>query len=78
MPIHSSGGDFGARRVCLPVRPAKLLAVLPHDRRCRFQANAAGAALINEGALGNSFDDLLWSYLFKFKRIEEKYLINQS
>jgi hypothetical protein len=37
-----------------------LLAVLAHDRRCRLQANADGAALVDEGALGgNSFDNIL-------------------
>jgi hypothetical protein len=35
-----------------PGRPPELLAVLAHDRGGRFQANADGTALINEGALG--------------------------
>jgi hypothetical protein len=38
----------------------KLLAVLAHDRRCGLQANADGAALVDEGAFGgNSFDNIL-------------------
>jgi hypothetical protein len=37
-----------------------LLPVLPHDRRCGFQPNADGAAVIDEGALGgNPLDDIL-------------------
>jgi hypothetical protein len=40
--------------------PPELLAVLAHDRGSRFQANAGGTALINEGALcGDPPDDIL-------------------
>jgi hypothetical protein len=36
-----------------------LLSVLPHDRRCRLQADSDGAAFVNKGALGgNSFEDI--------------------
>jgi hypothetical protein len=35
-----------------PGRPAELLAVLPHDRGCRFQPDADAAALVDKGALG--------------------------
>jgi hypothetical protein len=37
-----------------------LLAILAHDHRRGFQANADRAALVDEGALGgNSFDNIL-------------------
>jgi hypothetical protein len=37
-----------------------LLSVLPHDRRCRLQADSDGAAFVDKGALGgNPFDDIL-------------------
>jgi hypothetical protein len=34
-----------------------LLSVLPHNRRRRFQPNAATAALVNVGALGGDATD---------------------
>jgi hypothetical protein len=37
-----------------------LASVLPHDRGCRFEPNADGAALIDKSALGgNAPDDIL-------------------
>jgi hypothetical protein len=37
-----------------------LLSVLPHDRRCRLQADSDGAAFVDKGALGgNPLDDIL-------------------
>jgi hypothetical protein len=37
-----------------------LVSVLPHDRGGRFEPNADGAALIDEGTLGgNASDDIL-------------------
>jgi hypothetical protein len=30
-----------------------LLSVLPHDRRCRLQADSDGAAFVDKGALGD-------------------------
>jgi hypothetical protein len=37
-----------------------LLCILPHDRRCRLQADSDGAAFVDKGALGgNPFDDIL-------------------
>ena len=42
------------------VRCTELIAVLPHDRRGRFQPNADATSVIDEGALGgNSFDNVL-------------------
>jgi hypothetical protein len=43
-----------------PGRPAKLLAVLPHDRGCRLQPNSDAATLVDIGTLGgNAPDDIL-------------------
>jgi len=37
-----------------------LASVLPHDRCCRFEPNADGAAIIDKGTLGgNAPDDIL-------------------
>jgi hypothetical protein len=42
-----------------PGRPPELLAVLAHDRGGRFQTNADGTALVDEGALrGDPPDDI--------------------
>jgi hypothetical protein len=37
-----------------PGRPAKLLAVLPHDRGCRLQPNSDAATLVDIGTLGGN------------------------
>ena len=44
----------------LPPRRPELVAVLPHDRGYRFQANTDGAALIDKSTLGgDASDDIL-------------------
>jgi hypothetical protein len=44
----------------LTARHPKLFPELPHDRGCRFQANADSASLVDEGTLGgNPPDDIL-------------------
>jgi hypothetical protein len=35
-------------------RPAELLSILPHDRSCRFEANADAAARVDKGAFGGN------------------------